>query len=464
VSVLLALLFTLVGAPGDRTVTVAFTGDCWGEVEPCGCPKVKLGGLAREAGVLRAWRQLGQPLLLMDSGDLLLRPGAGESEREEAALRAALVYDLLYGMGLAAAVPGETDLLLGAGFLRDLAAREGVTLLAANLRDQSGEMPFAGATVLPVGGMSVGVIGVLSPSLCPAGLLAESPVGAVRAQIALLGTLDLVVVLAHEPPEEDAVLARALPLDVLVGGHGGVPLPVSRLEGRTIRLRDGNSTRFLGRLDLALGKPGTPGGFTESNATLRSWLGDGDWEKTPGPFADTGVGGRRFAAALVPLEEGLPLDAQVARRIAEQRAETDARERARLASGLSAAAAPGQGSYAGVSRCAGCHAQAHEVWAASAHALAYQTLGRAGHALDPGCVGCHSTGYERSGGFQRPAQVGFLQAVQCEACHGPGTAHAKDPRRETLAKVGEATCRGCHTVERSPSFSYAAYFPRIAHQ
>jgi 2',3'-cyclic-nucleotide 2'-phosphodiesterase (5'-nucleotidase family) len=462
----LVLLAILLGAPvADRTVTLAFTGDSWGEVEPCGCPKVKLGGLAREAGVLQAWRHLGQPLLLLDSGDLLLRPGAGDAEREEAALRAALVYDLLAGMGLAAAVPGETDLILGTGFLRDLAAREGVTLLAANLVDRTGEMPFAGSTVLRVDGLSVGVLGVLSPSLCPVDLVAEPPVAAALSQIAQLkamGPLDLLVVLAHEPPEEDAPLAKALPIDVLIAAHGGVPVPAAELEARTVRVRDGNSARFLGRLDLALGKPGTKGAFADGNALLRTWLEEGEWEKTPGPFAGS-EGGRRYAAALIPLEEGLPNDAQVAKRLTEQRAETDARERARLASGLAAAAAPGQGVYAGVSRCASCHAKAHEVWAASSHAIAYETLVRAGHALDSGCVGCHTTGFQRPGGFQRPAQVGFLKEVQCEACHGPASAHAKNPKGERIVAVGEATCRGCHTAERSPSFNYSAYFPRIAH-
>jgi hypothetical protein len=458
----IGLLVTLLGAPRtDRTLTLAFTGDSWGEVEPCGCPKIKLGGLARQAGVLRAWSKLGQPLALLDAGDLLLRPGAGVAEREEGSVRAALTYDLLSEMGMVAAVPGETDLLLGAGFVRDLAAREGVTLLAANLRDSKGEMVFAGSTAVRLGDVAVGVVGVLSPSLCPEGLHAEPPVAAIKMQQALLaasGPIDLLVVVAHEPPEEDAPLADAIAPDVLIAGHGGVPVAVKQIGTRTLRLRDGNSSRFLGRLDLASGKPGSTGPFTESNGLLRDWLGQGDWEKTPGPFADA-QGARRYASALIPLEEGLPSDANVARRISEQHAASEARERARLSAGSPPVAGP----FAGVTRCAGCHARAHEVWSGTAHAFAYETLVRVGHAMDPDCVGCHSTGYERPGGFDRPARVGSWKEVQCEACHGPGTAHAEKPKEVRLAKVGEATCRSCHTEIRSPSFSYAGYFPRISH-
>jgi hypothetical protein len=459
----IGLLVTLLGAPRtDRTLTLAFTGDSWGEVEPCGCPKIKLGGLARQAGVLRAWGRLGQPLALLDAGDLLLRPGAGMAEREEASVRAALTYDLLSEMGMVAAVPGETDLLLGAGFVRDLAAREGVTLLAANLRDSNGEMVFAGSTVVRLADAKVGVIGVLSPSLCPEGLHAEPPAVAIKTEQALLsasGPIDVLVVVAHEPPEEDAPLADAIAADVLIAGHGGVPVPAKQIGTRTLRLRDGNSSRFLGRLDLALGKPGSMGPFAESNASLRDWLGQGDWEKTPGPFADA-PGSRRYASALIPLEEGLPSDAKVAQRISEQHAASEARERARLSTSSASAAA---GPFTGVTRCAGCHARAHEVWSGTAHAFAYETLVRVGHAMDTDCVGCHSTGYERPGGFDRPARVGSWKEIQCEACHGPGAAHAEKPKEVHLAKVGEATCRGCHTTTRSPSFSYAAYFPRISH-
>jgi 2',3'-cyclic-nucleotide 2'-phosphodiesterase (5'-nucleotidase family) len=463
---LLTLFTALLGATGpDRGVTIAFSGDSWGEIEPCGCPKVKLGGLARQAGVVDAWQRLGQPFLLLDSGDLLARPEAGAAEREETALRAALAYDVLAKMGLTAAVPGEADLSLGVPFLRDLAARAGITLLAANLQDRSGASPFAGSTVLSVGGLTVGVVGLLSPSLCPKELKASSPASAAREQIAWMGKVDLLVALAHQPPEEDDELARQVPFDLLIAAHGGVPVVASQIDGHTLRVRNGNSARFIGRIDLDLGKPGTTGSFADGNALLRTWLASGDWQKTPGPFvAATPGDARRFAAALVPLEEGLPLDTAVAARIAAYRAQADARERARLATGGAAAASVDNSAYAGDTRCATCHAQAYEAWKGSLHAAAYETLVRAGHSLDTSCVGCHTTGYGRPGGFEHPAQVGFLKEVQCEVCHGPGKAHVVDPRSARLSvSSGEQACRGCHSTERSPAFNYASYLARIAH-
>jgi predicted CXXCH cytochrome family protein len=219
-------------------------------------------------------------------------------------------------------------------------------------------------------------------------------------------------------------------------------------------------------MDLALGRRDAAGAaFADGTALLRRWLGEGDWERTPGPYAAVaGDGVPRFASVLVPLEEGLPLDQRVARRIESYRAQADARERARLASGSAAATKSDGGPYAGAASCATCHSSSHGVWAGSAHAVAYETLVRAGHSLDASCIGCHSTGYERPGGFQHPAQVGSLKEVQCEACHGPARAHAAAPRAVHLSETGEKQCRGCHTSDRSPSFDYASYLARISHR
>jgi len=325
--------------------------------------------------------------------------------------------------------------------------------------------PFAGSTVFRVGDLSVGVVGLLSPSLCPKELTASSPASAAREQLALMGTVDLLVALAHQPPEEDVELARQVPFDLLIAAHGGVPVVASQIEGRTLRVRNGNSARFIGRVDLELGKPGASGAFSDGNALLRTWLATGDWQKTRGPFVGVTPGdARRFAAALIPLEEELPLDAEVAGRIATYRAQADARERARLATGGAAAASVDNSAYAGDMRCATCHAQAYEAWKGSLHASAYETLVRVGHALDTNCVGCHTTGYGRRGGFEHPAQVGFLKEVQCEVCHGPGRTHVVNPKGARLTvPAGEQTCRGCQSSERSPAFNYASYLARIAH-
>jgi hypothetical protein len=51
--------------------------------------------------------------------------------------------------------------------------------------------------------------------------------------------------------------------------------------------------------------------------------------------------------------------------------------------------------------------------------------------------------------------------VQCEACHGMGSDHKRWVDHGSA--VPEATCRGCHTAETSPTFSMAAYRPHVLH-
>jgi hypothetical protein len=378
-------------------------------------------------------------VLLLDSGDLLAPPGLPASGVDEAIERATIVYDILGKLGLTAAVPGEGDLSLGPETLRDLAAREGVLLLAANLTDAKGAAIFAGSTVAQVGDVRVGVVGLLSPSLCPPTLRASDPATAARAEIKRMGKVDLLVALAHEPEEEDAPLVAALPgLDVLIGGHGGVPEPTKRLDGHAVRARPGNKNRFLGKLDVRLGLASAPS-----------------------------LSGKLFG-----LDDSLPGDAAIEESLRRYRKAADAREIARLTPGLMATAE--NTAYAGEASCERCHAQAAQIWHGSNHAHAYATLEKAGHALDADCVGCHTVGWQEPGGYQQPAAVGFLENVQCESCHGPGKAHVADPKAPYPEPVqeeangrsigsSEALCRKCHTEDRSPQFVYATYHAKIQH-
>ncbi len=377
---------------------------------------------------MKLWRDEG-PLLLFDSGDLLAPPGLPSAGVEEALERAAVVYDLLGKLGLAAAVPGEGDLALGPEALRELAARDGILLLAANLTDAKGLALFPGSTVKQVGDLRVGVIGLLSPALCPPKLRASDPVRAARAEIERMGKVDLVVALAHEPEEEDAPLAAALPkVDVLIGGHGGVPEPTKRLDGHAVRARPGNKNRFLGRLDVRFGLSAP----------------------------------RDFSGRLVALDDSLPADTAIEESLRRYRKAADAREIARLTPGLMAT--PENTAYAGESTCEECHEKSAAVWHGAAHSHAYATLDQAGHALDAECIGCHTVGFRQPGGYNQPAAVGFLKNVQCEACHGPGKAHAEDPKvAYPLPAQGEQLCRRCHTEERSPQFVYATYHAKIQH-
>jgi hypothetical protein len=147
--------------------------------------------------------------------------------------------------------------------------------------------------------------------------------------------------------------------------------------------------------------------------------------------------------------------------------------------------------YVGAKGCASCHKSKAtgnqvEVWQATAHARAWQTLAtpeakaiaaKLGIDKDPQqvprCLSCHTTaaGESRS---RIAESFDVTQGVQCEACHGPGSEYSKIQHMiqlESAVKLGlrhpdAKACKKCHN-EESPTFKgfdYAAGLKKIEHR
>jgi hypothetical protein len=129
--------------------------------------------------------------------------------------------------------------------------------------------------------------------------------------------------------------------------------------------------------------------------------------------------------------------------------------------------APAADHYAGTAVCKGCHAAAFEVYDKTKHAHAWTTLEVAGKTCDLGCIGCHSVGYEKPGGYCRVDDVTPFVNVGCESCHGPGRGHAMSPADRAgwstafTRDPGPTRCTMCHNPQHSDRFDFSAYRPRI---
>jgi len=146
--------------------------------------------------------------------------------------------------------------------------------------------------------------------------------------------------------------------------------------------------------------------------------------------------------------------------------------------------------YVGSAACGRCHPTEHAALKTGPHARALQALAKP--ARDhwsvprpkrgvvglprPECLRCHVTGYGRPGGFPSavPAQpLDHRQAgVGCEACHGPGKAHADDPKKPRAIVRLSGTCpecnvfpicRQCHDDANDPDFDYRQALPKARH-
>jgi Cytochrome c554 and c-prime len=99
-----------------------------------------------------------------------------------------------------------------------------------------------------------------------------------------------------------------------------------------------------------------------------------------------------------------------------------------------------QATYAGSESCKKCHEAAYEIWAASPHPHAYETLVNKAkrpnlRQYDGECVDCHVTGFRYVSGFTDEQHTPLLKGVGCESCHGPASLHIANHKDKKLRAV-----------------------------
>lgn len=140
-----------------------------------------------------------------------------------------------------------------------------------------------------------------------------------------------------------------------------------------------------------------------------------------------------------------------------------------------------QNSFVGVKKCGMCHKKAKDgeqlkIWKKSKHADAFKTLQteeadkiaaekgfKTKAAETPECLECHVTGYGVDASLLGK-KFKIEDGVQCESCHGPGSAYKKKKIMKDHAKAVaagltefkddaaiEEHCKTCHN-EKSPTF------------
>ena len=430
------------GAPA-REVTVLVTGAGRGYLESCGCQEVPAGGAARRGGVIDAVRQergADAPVLVLDAGDFL--PYADPLVADDVARRLEeTIVETMNAMGVAAAAVGANEILAGPERLAALARAAGFPLLSANAsRAAEPARPFAPAADLA--GFDAAVFGAtgwaplrahadyVDGALERAGLAIGDPVDPLVAAVTASSAPLRIVIGAIAPERIRALVERAPEIDLVVSTDdlllrdGAPPRGRDRSGylGTTLVLYATAGDVALDRIDLALDSAGRVAGHAASVIQLVPGTKESARvAEIVGRFRDFAIA-RRLEGAAPP--EPLPGDAALL-------------------------ALPGNG-FTGGAACVACHADAHAKWAGSEHAGALETLRRVRRDLDPSCLACHVTHLRFES--KRPA---FEEGVACEACHGPGALHAKEPERKDLLvgkPVAPGRCRACHTTARNPSF------------
>lgn len=437
-----------------------------GLAKPCGCSEPQRGGLLRRAALLERAANAAKATAAVSVGDTL-GPGLPEQNDEKASLFRGVLERLGYA-GLL--LSGEDLSPMSSALWQPQGAPETTPRPPLNVRLRPGGPLASAAAADPVLRFSLGpwkvravsVVDVtLQSALVDAMGVADIVIPPATAIKALAKEPGVLLVAAHTMREDLALIATEASerADVVV------VVDVLGEAARRVGVRGHPSSKALLVTFDTKGK--------EVALVRLHRVGEGvelSWDPVPlDPFLDEGASPSRDAVeAYFTAYRAVVRDRKLLEKVP-----TFSDDGAK---------------FVGDASCRECHAAIATSWDATPHAKAWRTLETKGVDADPECVGCHSVGWSRdvsqrwsrtASAFRDPATTPGLRSVQCEACHGPGSAHAADPLDKKAwgppgtpgkawAKPGRAVCVTCHDVENSVGFhapdGFEHYLPKVDHR
>jgi len=472
--------------PKTPTLRLYLVSSPAGALEPCGCVKDMLGGVDHLAAYTKSQSESAPNSALLGAGPLLfMNTELTDERRTQDTWKADALSRALGSAGLRAWAPGANDWAAGAGSLAALSSAGGVATLAANL---SG---MRALTVFDLAGNKVGVVGVSVPKYegkLPDGVSAldtltelKKAAAALDAQGARLKVLltamprgealrlidqvpgfQLLVIgksfdqgEANDPPTPPEVLGSTLVVeapnhlqrvgvvdffvrdDQFVFADGSNTAQAAERDSLDARIKD-----LQVRLSAAdsAGKSADPD-LVARRADLARLQAERKKLAQPSPPAR----GSFFQYQLVDVRDNLGSESQVHGLIDGYYQRVNDHNHEVFKDKAPPPVAAGQSHYVGVEVCSTCHKSERAFWDKTQHAGAYATLSSAHKEYNLDCVSCHVTGYEKPGG-SAVVQVGNLQNVQCEVCHGPGSQHVTAPTDDKFISLPERSlCAAqCH--------------------
>ena len=409
----------------QQSVVLVYSGNLDGELEPCGCSETgDMGGIKRQVAMIDQLRAADPNLFLVSSGGLLSSSHAYDKLTSEFILKgvSALGYDAL-GVQW-------SDLAYGEAFL----ASTPLPWVASNWKAND----FQVQRVIDRGGQKLAVFSWLDPAVAPAvgvhmgGASASADVDALESKIKSAKQAGMLTLLTTTLPLKQ--LQQRFPLEnvdivLLQSAYEKYRDPLL-LDG-TLFLQPGSRGMRLARAVINFSADRKVLSFSHDIIDLPPAVKDA-------PRMQAWYDGYNAAVK------------------AAYQASVEVRK----------AAQSGERRYVGADACKTCHLAAYDRWSLSRHAQAYDALQRVNKAFDADCIGCHTVGFNRDGGFIDAEVTTNLANVQCESCHGAGRDHVATQGKKRSENNGwekAAICAQCHVEKHSPDFKVDAYWPKVAH-
>jgi 2',3'-cyclic-nucleotide 2'-phosphodiesterase (5'-nucleotidase family) len=210
------------------------------------------GGFARAAGIARAERAKGVPVLFCHAGDCYspsLMSGFDQG---------AHIVAMQNKMGLDVFVPGNHEFDFGKENYLKLVAAQTYPTFAANLRDASGNVlpGHKDSQIFELGGIKVGVIGTTydpTPQLSnPGDLRFSSTMEALQREARTLKAqgADILVAVVHAERRTDLEIVRSRVVDIVLTGHDH-DLAIA-YDGKVVMVESNEEGNYVTAIDIAV--------------------------------------------------------------------------------------------------------------------------------------------------------------------------------------------------------------------
>ncbi len=433
---ILAHYFISVGVADNQTplnsFTLIYSGNLNGELEPCGCAEeTDLGGIKRRASMIQTLRKENPGMFLITSGGLI----SSESPRDK--LKSEYILKGIATMKYDAIGVQWRDLAYGKEFIKNNSFATSLATLpwvASNWQNDS----FVKQDVIQRGNIKLTFFSWLDPKKSPQQQMQgkHQTVNNDKAALAKLikkaKMANSVTVLATTLTLEKALKQISLEhVDILLIRSAHEVYGEPTMHKSTLVLQPGSRGMRLGKVDIKL---------NEKN--------DID----------------QFEHKIIRLPDTIQDAANLTQWYDEYNAKVKEAYLKKVA--LRKEQETGKSPFAGEETCKTCHIKEHKIWQTSKHASAFEQLEAVNKAFDPDCIGCHSVGFEKKGGFIDSAVTANLLNVQCESCHGASSEHANSDGKTKVSNHNwsrEKMCAQCHVGSHSPGFKTEDYWPRIIH-
>ena len=410
-------------------LTIIYSGNLDGELEPCGCSdEGNLGGIKRRATTIDQLREQHPESIVISAGGLIASEGINDF------LKSTYILKAFTQLGYDAIGVQWKDLNYGV----ELAARDNLPWVSSNWI--AGEFNKSKTIARNIDGKKITMefFSWLDPDSSPIRQMpggkpvTDDDFGQLAELLQKAKQRKSLTVLTTTLPLE--ILKEQLPLDnidILIVRAAYEVYGKPKQVGNTLILEPGSRGMRLGKLSLMVTNTGKIANWKHDIVSMPSSVVDSP----------------RMLAWYD--EYNAKVKQEYLKRV-ELRKKRES----------------GESPFVGEEQCKSCHQKQYKIWQESEHAIAFEDLEAVHKSFDPECIQCHTVGFNKPGGFVDINITSHLMNVQCENCHGAAKEHVQSGGQKPVANNSwpkEKMCGQCHVQKHSPSFDINKYWPKIAH-